>query len=162
MNIEDEKIFTILNCGVKYELPWKYLKRCDFFETLRQENQIPNSNIFELFTSPLAFPYILSYLINPQTIVPIEYKLDFAYFGIVPEFKNDMILFDKMKIRLDELENNLKYKIKKNSKLVKGLCVNFFKLTNKPMEYDHREKCYGCGSNDIKRNSGGYCWGCCR
>ncbi len=159
MNIEDEKIFTILNCGVKYELPWKYLKRCDFFEILRQENKIPDSNIFELFTSPLAFPYILSYLINPQTIVPIEYKLDFAYFGILPEFKNDMILFDKMKIRLDELENNLKYKIKKNSKLVKGLCVNLEKLKNESMDYYNKPICR-CGSTNIKPGSGGYCWSC--
>lgn len=168
MNIEDEKIFTILNCGVEYEMPWEYLKRCDFFENLRQENKIPESNIFKLFTSPVAFPYVLSYLINPSTSVPIEYKLDFAYFGIEPKFKNDVVLFDKLKDELlyetkekllDELECRLKNKIRKNCKLLKELKESLGSLKEESMDYYYKPTCR-CGSTNIKPGSGGYCYAC--
>lgn len=128
MNIEDEKIFTISNCGVEYEMPWEYLKRSDFFETLRQENKIPESNVFKLFTSPVAFPYVLSYLINPKTIVPIEYKLDFAYFGIEPEFKNDITLFQNLK---NELLYEIREKLfQKNYELLIGIENSLMSLKN--------------------------------
>ena len=85
----DDEIFTIINCGIKYKMPWKYLKRCELFESLRLENKIERPII--LFTSPISFPYVLSYLINPNTIIPYEYYQDVAYFGITLNYKKPEI-----------------------------------------------------------------------
>lgn len=103
-------IYQVIINDKRYEISENVLFKIPYFKEIIQINNMDNSIPIYIERSSILFQHVLSYIMNPIYLYPIEYEKELQFYGIIYDknklYNKDKVMQDHLYLIENRLEND--------------------------------------------------------